>query len=191
MNVGTRFAHQPWRVTLDPEYWGKSWPKVVDHLREALGGARGTFSASWRMAISSLLRQALLRRKGDLPSDLWFLVEHVAVFVSNEDVEVANHAAYTAVFCCELCTDDDDDRHRVALLENTLEAMASDTRVSVRHAAAYAGGRLPLTAQSQRITECAKRIRERLAAEPYLILRTQAKMGAAELHCWHSNGLLM
>lgn len=166
---------------LDPHYWpGESWAQVVDLLREGLGGARGEFSSSWRMAISTLLRQTLLNRKDALPDELWFLVDHVALLVANEEAIVANHAAYTAVFCSELCTDDEGDRRRVMLMEKTLEAMARDTRMPVRQGAAYASGRLPLTAKSKTIKECAKRIRETLEKESYLMLETQIKLGEAE-----------
>lgn len=164
---------------LERKYWtDDAWSRVLDKLRQGLGGARGEFSASWRMAISSLLRQAALHREGGLSPDLQFLVEHVALLVANEEAIVANHAAYTAIYCAESCTDDQVDR--VALLDRTLDAMASDTRLAVRQAAAYAGGRLPITAKSQKIIESAKRIQEKLAEEKYLLLHKQAELGAAE-----------
>jgi hypothetical protein len=58
--------------------------------------------------------------------------------------------------------------------------MASDPRLPVRQAAAYAGGRLPLTATSERIRECATRIHEDLEKESYLLLHRQATLGKAE-----------
>jgi len=164
---------------LERKYWtDDAWSCVLDKLRQGLGGARGEFSASWRMAISSLLRQAALYHEGGLSPDLQFLVEHVALLVANEEAIVANHAAYTAIHFAESCTDDQTDR--VALLDRTLDAMASDTRLAVRQAAAYAGGRLPITAKSQKIIESAKRIHQKLAGEKYLLLRKQAELGAAD-----------
>jgi len=165
---------------LDPKYWSnEAWSKVVDLLREGLGGAH-KFSSSWQIAISSLLRQTLLSRKTDLPKDLWFLVDHTALLVANEDDTVANHAAYAAGFCSELCSADDGNPQRAVLMETTLESMARAGRMPVRQGAAYASGRLPLTAKSQKIRECAARIREILEKESYLMLQTQILLGEAE-----------
>ncbi|UQA62793.1 SIR2 family protein [Polyangium aurulentum] len=164
---------------LDPKFWSEdAWSQLVDKLREGVGGARGEFSASWRMAISSLLRSALLHGDGPLAEDLQFLVEHVLILVANEEAAVANHAAYTAVYYAESC--EETDNRRVKLVSRTLEAMARDVRLPVRQGAAYGAARLRKLAKSVRIRELAERIYGELKNDTYLLIQTQLRIGAAE-----------
>ncbi|WP_437736119.1 SIR2 family protein [Sorangium sp. So ce1335] len=177
-SVSTSVPRPIYRI-LDPAYWpGGTWIQLVDKLREGVGGARGEFSASWRIAISSLIRSALLHRTGSLSDDLQFLVEHVLVLVANEEASVANHAAYTAIYYAELCTDTDS--RRLDLAASTLEAMAKDVRLLVRQGAAYGAARLRETAKSQRIRDLAERMHGEFEKEMYLLIQTQLRIGAAE-----------
>jgi len=164
---------------LAPEFWlDHTWSALVDKLREGVGGARGEFPASWRIAISSLLRNAILHWDKPLAEDLQFLVEHVLVLVANEEVPVANHAAYTAVYYAELLTDTDGGR--LDLVARTLESMAKDVRLPVRQGAAYGAARLRKIARSQRIRDLAERIHSEFATDTYLFIQTQLRLGEAE-----------
>ncbi|WP_437691866.1 SIR2 family protein [Sorangium sp. So ce176] len=177
-SVSTSVPRPIYRI-LDPAYWpGDTWIQLVGKLREGVGGARGEFSASWRIAISSLIRSALVHRTGPLSDDLQFLVEHVLVLVANEEASVANHAAYTAVYYAELCTETDS--RRLDLAASTLEAMAKDVRLLVRQGAAYGAARLRKTARSQRIRDLAERLHGEFERDLYLLIRTQLRIGAAE-----------
>ncbi|WP_437503837.1 SIR2 family protein [Sorangium sp. So ce1099] len=179
---------------LTPNAWGASWPDFVDRILASAGGAGGTRGddlfddGSGRAtehqvgAIGLWSEHARRVRRGLATADDGLSVllrpmrSAALLALSDERTLLANHAAYAVVGAAEIAADDAE----TMLLAHALQRIAHDTRVTVRMAAAYAGGRLSMLARSPRVREVAARIRDVLADDENAMVSTQRELGELE-----------
>lgn len=180
---------------LIPAAWGESWTAFVERVLASAGGA-GASTASdpfddasgaptrHQLGALDLWAEYLRRRrrgvvKADDPSLEALLVSlrsAALLALSDERTLLANHAAYAIVGAAELATESSD----VEILVQALLRVSEDTRVTVRMAAAYAGGRLARLAQSKRVRGIAELIGRRLEADENALVSLQRTLGTLE-----------
>jgi hypothetical protein len=178
---------------LTPALWGPLWPDLIDRILASAGGEYARARSSFHDDAGAATEHQL----GAI--DLWTAhARHVGRSAAHDDESmkiltdalrsaallalgderalVANHAAYAIVSAAESA----DDAAEVQIFARVLRRMARDTRVLVRMAAAYAGGRLSVRARSSVIREAAAAIGRELADDPNAMIAGQRTLGHLE-----------
>ncbi|HKO48823.1 MAG TPA: hypothetical protein VJV79_13920, partial [Polyangiaceae bacterium] len=104
------------------------------------------------------------------------LLTCAALALSDERTLLANHATYAIVSAAETA----ESPVEVELLAQGLLRIANDTRVIVRMGGAYAAGRLPVLARSERIRATATAIREKIENDPNALIALQFQLGGLQ-----------
>jgi hypothetical protein len=163
---------------LKPELWGDGWHEFMALLWNACG-ASGNSVVESRLAVLDLLSEWLVRgdASAELPDDTGFLVDFAFRALVDESPIVANHAAYSVVRMASRQTGKTHARRTAT----ALVALASDVRLDVRGAAAYACKAIKREAAPTEILEAIDKIEKRLTSETYAVLRRQQVFGKLDL----------
>lgn len=189
----TELAHTASALT--PSAWGEAWTAFVDRVLASAGGdvastvadpfdnASGAPTRHQLGALGLWVEHLRRRRRGIVTSDdpsiqtlLLSLRSAALLALSDERTLLANHAAYAIVSAAEIATESSE----VEMLAQSLLRVGDDTRITVRMAAAYAGGRLARLARSDRIREVALQLGTRLEGDENALVSLQRKLGELE-----------
>ncbi len=162
---------------LEPTLWEDRWQRFVDLVWRSSTGGDGSAPIEARLGAVGLLTRWLGARSrtgsGELPPDLGFLVEMTLLAVADESPGIANHAAYAIVGYASRARSLTD----VQRVAGVLGRMASDPRVVVRGAAAYAGTKVPFMDVADEVRAASDRIDRALSGDPYAIIQRQRVFG--------------
>jgi hypothetical protein len=139
---------------------------------------RGTRSGAPGSATSSAKRPTDVRgtkpsASRELPAELGFLVDVSLLALLDESPTVANHAAYNVVGYAAYARSATD----VSRVAGALRRIATDPRLGVRGAAAYAGTKLPLMNVAEEIRAVAREIDTVMAEDTYAVIQRQRVFG--------------
>jgi hypothetical protein len=163
---------------LDPKLWEERWQTFLDEVWRFAGGGDSDAVAS-RTGAVDLLRRWLAHSPGGsvvLPPELGYLFDVTLMAVIDDSPVVANHAAYNVVGLAARTLSPVETSHIVGALRR----MASDPRLGVRGAAAYAGTKLPQMNVSNAIRGVAVEIEKSLCDDDYAVVQRQRKFGALD-----------
>lgn len=176
--------------TCSRDYFGEAWSSFVYLVSQAslgldTGRARrrdgddrsGVPTEKQLGAVDLWAALVRARARPDMTADERLVDDRLRpialALVDDDRALVANHAAYAIVAAAERETNGDD----VLALETALRRIAVDTRVSVRAAIAYAGGRLSKKAANERIRALVVELGATVASDPNARINLQARQG--------------
>jgi hypothetical protein len=164
---------------LEPKFWGDRWQPFIDQVWRSWRGGDGPDPVAVRLGAVDLLRRWVAPspvRLRELPSELRFIVDLTLLAVIDESPVVANHAAYVIVGYATHARSPAE----VLQIAGALRRMATDPRLGVRGAAAYAGTKLPTMDVAAEIRAAAQEIDQALSKEAYAVIQRQRAFGTLD-----------
>ncbi len=179
---------------LRPTMWGTYWGAFVSRVLASAGGdasspspRKGAFDSGagsgtkHQLGAIRLWAEHARRLRLGLTADdsaevralTLALLTCAALALSDERTLLANHATYAIVSAAETA----EGPVEVELLAQGLLRIADDTRVIVRMGGAYAAGRLPVLARSERLRTTATTVREKFENDPNALIALQLQLG--------------